>query len=462
MKIALTTDSFVEGHGGVSTAVNTLAQNLRQRGHQVMIYTAADPSHKNIDLDVVGLRALRYERFPGGRIPMAPISLVQELIDFKPDIIHNHSMSAMGIQALSASRLLGLPIIGTCHVFLAGFLQYAPISLEGVPLTKDIAWRYTTVFFNRFSQVTTPSEVMRSELLKHGLRVPIAAISNGVDTNLFCPSSQEQENTQRPLRLLHMGRLGYEKGVDQVLRAFALLVGDFPQARLQIVGTGPDEEMLKSLSRDLNIDDCVTFTGFVAHQDLPALCQKADLFVTASTIETQGLVVLEAMSAGLPIVGVDALALPNLIHNEVNGFLVPPGDEFALSQAVARLLSSPDLRQEMGAASRRLALEHSPSLITQAYENLYQQAIAQAPRPLLTRIPEKLDPAVAWSSFRAEGQALKEAGYDRVWEISRSLRHWTEKTYGQIVEQVRSGLPRRRGKASSGKKTPTSQTKNLR
>ena len=449
MKIALTTDSFVEGHGGVSTAVSTLAHNLRQRGHQVMIYTATDPSHKDVDVDVVGLRALRYERFPGGRIPMSPISLVQELIDFKPDLIHNHSMSAMGIQALAASRLLGLPIIGTCHVFLAGFLQYAPISLEGVPLTKEIAWRYTTIFFNRFLQVTTPSEVMRSKLIEYGLHVPVVAVSNGVDTDIFCPPSKEQEMPPRPLTLLHIGRLGYEKGVDQVLRAFALLSANFPQARLAIVGTGPDKEVLKSLSNDLGIDDRVIFTGFVAHQDLPALCQKADLFITASTIETQGLVVLEAMSSGLPIVGVDALALPDLIHNEINGFLVPADDEPALSQAAERLLSSADLRQKTGAASRRLALEHSPSLITQAYESLYEQVIIQAPRPLLTRIPEKLDPLIAWSSFREEGQALKDAGYDRVWEISHSLRRWTEKTYTSIAEQVRNGFSRNREKASS-------------
>jgi len=149
MKIALTTDSFVEGQGGVSTAVAALARNLHQRGHEIIVYTAKDPSQKYMDLDVVGLRSLHYERFPGGRAPIAPIELVQELADFNPDVIHNHSMGTMGIQALAAAHLLGLPILGTCHVFLAGFLQYAPISLEGVPLTEDVAWRYTTAFFNR-------------------------------------------------------------------------------------------------------------------------------------------------------------------------------------------------------------------------------------------------------------------------------------------------------------------------
>ena len=139
MRVALTIDSFIEGQGGVSTAVAALARNLRQRGHQVVVYTAADPNHKQAGSDVVGLRALRYERFPGGRAPLAPISLVQELADFNPHVIHNHSMGTMGIQALAATRLLGIPILGTCHIFLAGFLQYAPISIEVVPLTIDMA-----------------------------------------------------------------------------------------------------------------------------------------------------------------------------------------------------------------------------------------------------------------------------------------------------------------------------------
>lgn len=458
MKIALTTDSFVEGQGGVSTAVATLARNLRQRGHEVVVYTAADPSHKHSDLDIVGLRALRYERFPGGRAPMAPISLVQELADFHPDVIHNHSMGSMGLQSLAAARLLGIPILGTCHVFLAGFLKYAPISLDGVPLTEDLAWRYTTTFFNRFAQVTTPSQAMRRELIAHGLRAPVAAISNGVDTDLFCPASKIEENISLPPILLHIGRLGYEKRVDLVIHAFSHLVKDIPEARLVIVGDGPEKANLQALADELNLFGRVDFIGAIPHAQLPAFYQQADCFVTASTVETQGLVVLEAMASGLPIVGVDALALPELIHPEVNGLLVPPEEEIAFSQATASLLSSADLRWEMGRASRRLALEHSLPVAAQAYEDLYEQAMLQAQPPLLSRVPRELDPAVAWSSFLAEGQAIKEAGVERFWEVSKALQYWAEKAFAPVVEQVRNGLPKRRNQTLRDE-SPSSQPK---
>ncbi|HEY59615.1 MAG TPA: glycosyltransferase family 4 protein [Anaerolineae bacterium] len=382
MKIALTIDSFVEGQGGVSTAVAALARTLRERGQQVLIYTAADATHETIDLDVVGLRALRYERFPGGRVPLAPIRLIQELSNFAPDVIHNHSMSTMGFQALIASSILGIPIIGTCHVFLAGFLNYAPISLEGVPLVEDVAWRYTTAFFNRFPHVTTPSEVMRRCLISHGLHMPISVISNGVNTNLFCPKEKYHSNNKQPFTLLHVGRLSREKQIDVVIRAFARLSTDYPQVHLLIIGVGPEESDLRSLATDLGVSDRVDFAGFISHDQLPSYYSEADLFATASTIETQGLVALEAMACGLAVIGVDAMALPDLIQHEINGYLVPPEDETAFAAAIEQFLLKPELLQVMGRAASRQAQSHSLNNVAIAYEQIYMNVRQRSKRAL--------------------------------------------------------------------------------
>lgn len=441
MRIALTIDSFIEGQGGVSTAVAALARNLRQRGHQVVVYTAADPNHKQAGSDVVGLRALRYERFPGGRAPLAPISLVQELADFNPHVIHNHSMGTMGIQALAAARLLGVPILGTCHIFLAGFLQYAPISLEVVPLTIDMAWRYTTTFFNRFPQVTTPSNTMQRELIARGLRVPIVTVSNGVDTSLFHPQKDFRQHNTKYITLLHVGRLGYEKRVDHVLRAFAYLAPAHSYVRLLIVGDGPEANPLKTLATNLGVEDQVQFMGSVPHELLPEIYRKADLFITASTIETQGLVVLEAMACGLPIVGVAAMALPDLIEHGANGYLTKPGDEKDLAAITTQLIQSAELRYVMGNKSRNLALHHGLPEVAQTYERLYHQIIAQAPFPVFPQLPKTLNPDVVWAAFCAECQALKDNGVEGVGDVSTAVRQWTRKTFTPIVEQVRNELP---------------------
>jgi len=424
MKIALTTDSFIEGNGGISTAVAAQARNLRVRGHDVRVYTAADPAHEHSDLDIIGLRALRYERLPGGRAPLAPVALVHELAEFAPDMIHNHSMGTMGIQALVAARLLGIPILGTCHVFLAGFLRYAPINLDGVPLTKEAAWRYTVAFFNQFPQVTTPSKAMLRKLIRHGLQVPGTAVSNGVDTDLFLPAVRQRE-VSNALTLLHVGRLGYEKSVDQVLRAFAVLLPDFPLARLRIVGDGPERDSLQALSQDLGIDKQVTFMGRYPHENLPAIYQSADVFVTASTIETQGLVVLEALACGLPVVGVDALALPELIQDDVNGFLVPPNDIQRMTDDLALLLQSPELRLGMGRMGREFILaQHNLSSVAVEYENLYKLLRTTAPRSLLARLQKARTISVDEISkaFWEEVTTLTNSGAGRVVEIASALR----------------------------------------
>ncbi|RLC89594.1 MAG: hypothetical protein DRI79_06465 [Chloroflexi bacterium] len=377
MRVAITTDSFRDGLGGVATAVAALARTLRTAGHTVRIFTAADPSHATLELDVAGFPALRYERLPGGRVVVAPVGLARELAAFRPDVIHNHSMAAMGTQALAAARWLDVPILGTCHIYLAGFLGYAPLPLDRVPLMDEAAWRYTVTFFNRFPLVTAPSQVMARELIAHGLRVPVVAVSNGVDTRLFHPGPQISGKDS--VTVLHVGRLSYEKNVDLLLRAFARVAEQHPTARLTIVGDGPDREALARLAGELGLGESVRFTGFVPHEQLPALYRAADLFATASTIETQGLVVLEAMACGLPVIGVDALALPEVVHHGVNGLLAPAGDEVALAQRLACLIADASLRHRMGAASRRLAERHSLERIAAQYERLYRQAAAAPP-----------------------------------------------------------------------------------
>jgi len=429
MKIALTTDSFVEGHGGVSTAVASLARALRQRGHQVIVYSAADPSHRQTDLKVIGLWALRYARFPGGRAPVDPVKLTRELARFHPDMIHNHSMSVMGMQALVAARLLGIPILGTCHVYLAGFLNYAPVSLDGLPMVEKAAWQYTVTFFNRFPHVTTPSEEMRQRLLFAGLHVPSAVVSNGVDTSLFHPCSLHSHSNPRALTVLHVGRLGYEKRADLVLRAFARLSHTFPQARLVIVGDGPQASLLQSLAKDLGIAHQVEFVGQVSHEQLPTLYRQADIFVTASTIETQGLVVLEAMASGLPIVGVDALALPELIRPGVNGFLVPPGDEQDLAESIARLLCSEDLRHKMGNVSRQIALQHSLPRVAEQYEEIY------------IRLCEKFRPA--WFSYPKISLASQSSGFNHTLNSTRALDQSARRVFAPILKWMQNRLPGR-------------------
>jgi len=162
--------------------------------------------------------------------------------------------------------------LSTCHVYLAGFLGYAPL-LGQLPGMDAVAWPYTVAFFNRFPLVTTPSQVMARALAAHGLRVPVVAVSNGVDTHLFRPGPQA--SGKDGVTILHVGWLSYEKNVDLLLRAFARMARKFPAAQLTIVGDGLDRAALAHLANELGLGKRVRFTGFVPHEQLPALCRAA-------------------------------------------------------------------------------------------------------------------------------------------------------------------------------------------
>jgi glycosyltransferase involved in cell wall biosynthesis len=175
--------------------------------------------------------------------------------------------------------------------------------------------------------------------------------------------------------LLHVGRLDLEKQADGVILAAAGVLRQ-TEAHLVIVGDGSQRGMLSDLCQELDIADRVHFTGFIpASAGLPELYRVASLFVTASQIETQGIVMLEAAASGLPIVAVRAGSAPEIVHDEINGFLVEPGDTSGMSQAMMLLLKNPSLAGRLGRASRSLAEEHRQESTLDAHETLYRATL---------------------------------------------------------------------------------------
>jgi glycosyltransferase involved in cell wall biosynthesis len=145
------------------------------------------------------------------------------------------------------------------------------------------------------------------------------------------------------------------------------------QGHLLLVGRGDDRERLGELTEDLELQHCVHFLGFVPEEDLPALYRVVDLFAIASTCEVQSLPTLQALVTGVPVVAADALALPELVHDGQNGYLVPPGDPDAMAEAMLRLLRDPALAAQMGREGLAIGLAHAEEQTFEAYEQLYQQ-----------------------------------------------------------------------------------------
>ena len=191
----------------------------------------------------------------------------------------------------------------------------------------------------------------------------------GLDLSKFAPKSKYQTAG----KILHVGRMGFEKNVDVVLRAFAGLVDELAGVTLTIVGDGPAMESLRKLTDELGVAGSINFLGMVPRNKLAEIYRKHDVFVTASDMETLGLVVLEAMACGLPVVGVRKYALPDMINSGNNGYLVDPGDWEGMTRFLKIILTDPRLNERLGRQARREAEKHDLTKAVSRLERVYMR-----------------------------------------------------------------------------------------
>ncbi|HSJ57845.1 MAG TPA: glycosyltransferase, partial [Anaerolineae bacterium] len=175
-------------------------------------------------------------------------------------------------------------------------------------------------------------------------------------------------------RVLFVGRLAKDKEIDVLIRGMPRLWKS-SNAHLLIVGRGEEREELGELAAELGVDHCVHFMGYVAEEDLPALYRASDLFSIVSTTEVQSLPTLQAAATGIPIVAAGAMALPELVHDGINGYLVPPEAPDAFAEAAAAILDNPELAARMGRESLQIAAPHAEEYTFDAYEDLYLRTV---------------------------------------------------------------------------------------
>jgi glycosyltransferase involved in cell wall biosynthesis len=373
MKIAIFTDTFLPNINGIVTSVVNSSTRLAKKGHKIYIFTVKPKKEVEINLGK-NIHIEYHKRMPLLRYPDFTLSMpkyvtcLRKIRKIRPDVIHAHMPSFLGWSAVICAKAFGIPLVGTYHTLLPDFLKYLPIpKMEKLKLMKRATWTLTRKFYNRCDLVTTPSLSMKKLLLKRRIKKPIIALSNGIDTHRFKP----QKVKKTGLKLLHVGRISYEKNVDIVLKAFRLIFKKKPKTILYIAGKGPHLEELKELAKKLKINKNVKFLGAVTGNELVRLYQTADIFVTASTVETEGLVVLEAMACSLPVVGVKALAIPDIIKHNKNGFVAQPYNEKQIAIFAVKLLGDKRLREKFGNESLKLVKKYSLDNIIDELEGIY-------------------------------------------------------------------------------------------
>lgn len=344
MKIGVFTDSYKPYTSGVVTSITTFKQELTSMGHDIYIFAPSYPHYEEEEEKVYRFYSLPAPTNPDYTlaIPVYPgLNMLLKKIDL--DIIHVHSPFTMGRVGLHYARKYGIPIVFTYHTLYDQYVHYVPVAQD---LARDITIRYSTNFCNQCDHVIVPSTEVEARLKELKVKTPISVIPTGVPLHKFKQGDAAWLRKNYPSIpaankiLLFVGRLTKEKNLEFLIEAFSMLKKDKPDTTLVLTAQGPLEHELKKLVRELNLslEEDVVFTGALPFDTLVNVYFSADLFVFASLTETQGLVLIEAMAAGLPVVAVRANGVIDMVDDGINGYLTPC-DKEAFVEAIKKVLA---------------------------------------------------------------------------------------------------------------------------
>lgn len=389
MRIAYLTQSYPPVVSGAAVVVHGLAEGMAQRGHQVLVLTASESA---IPYEV-NTPGLKIQRFRSVRNPFranhyfAPWphnEIMEALYNFSPKVVHAHDTLQFALSSLAYCRATNTFGVMTAHQ-LPWFVRAHLPNWKGLQDGIERAlWIYSSRVLSRFDAIVTPTRTIASEVF-YQTGIQSQVIGYGLNPELFYRAtlSKTKEITLRkqlglpekaPV-LLHVGRLDLDKNVDRVILAAACAMAD-RNAHLVVIGDGTEKNNLIKMCNEHGIGTRSHFPGFVdREQVLPDIFRLASVFVAASEIETQGLVLLEAAACGLPIIAVAATCIPEIVRDGVNGYLAAPGDVAGLAAQIQRLLDNPAEARSMGSAGSLISQEFSLEKTLLAHEALYQRAV---------------------------------------------------------------------------------------
>lgn len=380
MKIAVFTDTFYPQVNGVVNAIRNFNKMLIARGHVITVYTSGTrPGVSELDgAEVRKYIAFTLPQYPDYEPSPNVIGPAMSAVRFKPDIVHAHTQFMMGYGAWMAARRLGVPLIGTFHTPVEEYVMYvAKRSKMSQRLLKRVAKEYQDWFYKRCDLIIVPAPSAAKYL--NVRKKPIVTVSNGLDLSRYGPAGREEIRERFGLGtspvIMHGGRLSYEKRIEGVIAAMPAVLEKVPDAKLLIVGKGPAQKFLEGKVKDLGIERSVVFTGYVSDEDFPKMFAAADVLAINSPVETQSLIVLEAMATGVPVVGADSGAIPDAVVSGENGYLFKPDDSKALAGHLVKILADDALRAKLKAGALKTASEHSLEKSAEKLLAVYRQAL---------------------------------------------------------------------------------------
>ncbi len=374
LTIGMFTDTYQPETNGVVTSIVSTARALRRRGHRIIIVAPAHPEGDEEHPDIFHLRSTSFPFYPEFRMAFPlPAKVVANLPAVPFDVIHAHSFFFIGCLGAYLARLRRTPLFFTYHTKFEDYLHYLPVNQR---ITKPQTLWVSREFSNQCDRVIAPSQGTAELLRSYGITTSIEILPGGVDLESFGLDAVEpaliREARPGPV-LLSVGRLGKEKNLELLLDAFAIVVGRQPHARLIMIGDGPHRGELEQRASAIGDGSHVKFTGALDQSQLGAYYRNADAFVFTSLTETQGLVLVEALAHGLPVVAVDCPVTREILVGD-SGALTPP-DAGVFAAAVSSLCGEgAEGRALRRDAARQAAAPFSIDALAERLEALYLRA----------------------------------------------------------------------------------------
>lgn len=373
MRIALFTETFLPKIDGIVTRLRHTIDHLQKMGDEVLIVTP-DLGLKDYNgSKVFGVSGFPLPQYPELKIALPRPAIGRELDHFRPDLIHVVNPAVVGLGGIYYAKTRQLPLVASYHTHLPQYLQH-----YGLGMLEGLLWELLKTAHNLAEINLCTSTAMVQQLSDHGIE-RTALWQRGVDTDSFTPDRATAEmrdflsqgHPDAPL-LIYIGRLSAEKEVDRIRP----VLESIPGARLALVGDGPYRAELEEFFAGTNTH----FVGYLRGLELAAAYASADAFIFPSRTETLGLVLLEAMAAGCPVVAANAGGIPDIVTDGVNGFLFDPTDDQGAVTATQRLFADPSQRADLRSAARAEAERWGWAAATRQLKDYYYGILSMSQR----------------------------------------------------------------------------------
>ena len=448
LRVLIACDTFPPDINGAARFTERLAGGLVRNGNDVHVIAPSFNKTWGTSTEIIDSVPMTVHRIRSYKVPfhktlryVNPLTLrrkVDLILDgFEPDAIHSQSHLILGRLCMRSGIQRNIRLVATNHIMPENILRYLPLPKFLEDQVKRRLWKDAGKVLSNFDHVTTPTR-RAAQLLEMAAGVDnVLAISCGIDATNFTNATP---TTNKPFRILFLGRLDWEKHIHNLIRAVAALPKDI-DVYLEIAGDGNQRKYLGELALELGIAPRVRFLGHISEEELPLAYERATVFAMPSIAELQSIATMEAMASGRPVVAANAMALPHLVHDGDNGYLFEPDDVEDFTQCLLKIATADQKElNRLSENSIHLIQSHDIKKTLAIFEGLYR-GDQDARRESDDNLPNYSDPigslsvAVRKAQLRLRRQTLVALG--KISDLGDEIKDGLEELRADVLRQAK-------------------------